>query len=147
MEKKLNSLLMLFILFTLAACGDAENNQNTTAEDVAEKGKELMETTKDFAEEEYAELTGSIESFKAGMQQKMSTWKDKVESMSEELKQDYRDRLNDLEAQQKALDEKVEEYKNAAESEKGELKAEVKQLQDALKKSVDAFESEMQDKQ
>ena len=128
-------------------CGDSKKNQNTSADDVAKEGKELMETSKKLVQEKYTEFTDSISLFRTYIQQKMSNWEEKTENMSTGLKKDYRTKLNQLEAKQSALDEKIKEYENAADSKKDELIEEVRQLQDALKKSADTFEQEIQNNQ
>ncbi len=140
--KTIMKLVLALVFITITACNQSKKEKETTSEDVTHKAGELMETTKDYLSEEYAEFEKKLDIYTQNTEKEMAEIKKKSANLTDQAKRKFEEEFSDLEKQKKELNIKIKEFENAAQDKKAKLKSEIENLRDALDKSIETFKEE-----
>jgi len=140
--KTIMKLVLTMAFITITACNQSKKEKETTSEDVTQKGVELIDTTKDYLSEEYAEFEKKLDTYIQNTEKEMAGLRKRSANLTDQSKRKFEEEFSDLEKQRKELNIKIEEFKIAAQDKKAKLKSEIEHLRDALDKSIGTFKEE-----
>ena len=140
--KTIIKLVLALVFITITACNQSKKEKETTSEDVTKKAGEMMETTKDYLSEEYAEFEKKLDIYMQNTEKEMAEMRERSANLTDQAKRKFEEEFSDLEIQKKELNIKIKEFENAAQDKKAKLKSEIENLRDALNKSIETFKEE-----
>lgn len=144
MKKVIAMLAFATTLFLIVGCGADNKKKETTKDEVKKELKEAVEASKGYLESEFNDIVNNIEGFAQKTEDKISELKKKAEKTKGETKENLDKKIKEIEQKSDALKSKVKEYKSAAKDKKGEIKKEIENLKEALDKSIETFNEEME---
>jgi membrane-bound lytic murein transglycosylase len=140
--KTIIKLVLGLAFITIAACNQSKKEKETTSEDVTQKANELMETTKDYLSEEYAEFEKKLDIYMQDNEKEMAEMKKRSADLTDQAKRKFEEEFSNLELQKKELNIKRKEFEIAAKDKRAKLKLEIENLRNALDKSIETFKEE-----
>jgi uncharacterized protein YicC (UPF0701 family) len=140
--KTIMKLVLALAFITITACNQSKKEKETTSGDVTQEADELVETTKYYMSEEYAEFEKKLATYMQNTEKEMAELKQKSANLTDQAKRKFEEEFSDLEKQKKELNLKIKEFESAAQDKKAKLKSEIENLRDALNKSIGTFKEE-----
>jgi pyruvate/2-oxoacid:ferredoxin oxidoreductase beta subunit len=135
-------IALVFIIIIITACNQSKKEKGTTSEDVNQKANELMDTTKDYLTEEYAEFEKKLDIYVQNNEKEMAEIKKRSADLTDQAKRKFEEEFSNLELQKKELNIKRKEFEIAANDKRAKLKLEIENLRNALDKSIETFKEE-----
>lgn len=147
-DNKLKSIFTLLILLSLMiGCNSSNKDGETTSKDLQKEMNDVMEASKEYGAEKWKNLSDRIEEFRSDIEKKTEEAERNYNNLSNDLQNKYQDEKQKMTQRQAELRMKLNEFEKASGEKKEELKSEVIQLKNALDKSINAFEKEMNESQ
>jgi len=138
-------MLLLTILFCViflmtglfAGCGEQEEQQAVTGQDVKEEAKEAVETTMAYTQAKKEQIQNALAAKVEDYEQKLQELQDQGEKLTAEGKDAFNDQVAELQKKKEALEQKVRELQSSSGKAWEDLKAGIDAAAEDLDRALD----------